>query len=169
MRFDGATLLGDSMASGRERTRFGERIAQRSQRGDLGLEGGIRLAPRSGTPRRRRARLLSSPGGSRTTTTTSTIRKKSRRFFVVLVLVVVLDCFIAFPAGQTEDDDDHEHDQEKSRRFFIVLVLVVASSCSIGFPEGSSLFGRQHGFWGGKDPHRGKASRRGHGGHRGGI
>ena len=36
---------------------------------------------------------------------------------------------IAFLAGQTEHDDDHEHDREKFPRFFIVLVLAVVLDC----------------------------------------
>jgi hypothetical protein len=50
---------------------------------------------------RRRARLFSPPGGTRTTTITSTIRKSS---------ATSLSCSIAFLAGRTQDDDDHEHD-----------------------------------------------------------
>jgi hypothetical protein len=42
-------------------------------------------------------------------------------------------CSIVFLAGQTEDDDDHEHDQEKSAAS---LSCSSSSSCSIAFLAG---------------------------------
>jgi hypothetical protein len=57
--------------------------------------------------------LLSLPDRTRTTTTTGTIRNNPA--------ASLSSCSIAFPAGQTEDDDDHDDDQGITSLPIIVL------------------------------------------------